>query len=123
MCAAATIQCNHSLKDAMNDKLMKNVSYSDLEKEATTGGGKWVAGAFELIKSVKVGITAVAGSAELTVHRLMELKNGDVLKLDRTVDGPVDLVLEGKVIARGELVVVGDNFGIRLTEVGANEVS
>jgi flagellar motor switch protein FliN/FliY len=48
---------------------------------------------------------------------VMELASGSVVELDREVDEPVDLILDGRVIARGEAVIVDGNYGIRVTEV------
>lgn len=71
----------------------------------------------ELINGLKVKLGASLGTATLTVAELSALKDGALLKLDRGVDEPIDIVLEGKVIARGRLVAVDDNFGISITEV------
>ena len=58
------------------------------------------------------------GSAELTVAELFALKEGAVVELLQASDAPLDISLDGRVIGRGELVVVGDNFGVRITEIG-----
>jgi flagellar motor switch protein FliN/FliY len=70
-----------------------------------------------LIHAVKVRLAASLGSATLTVGELSSLKEGAVLKLDRCVDEPVDILLEGQVIARGRLVAVDDSFGVSITEI------
>ena len=57
------------------------------------------------------------GKVAVTVGELMSAKAEQVLVLDRSIATPVDLVLEGQVVARGELVAVGDRFGVRLTEL------
>lgn len=72
-----------------------------------------------LIQGVKVRLATALGSASLTVADLFALKEGSVLKLDRTVDAPVDLLLEGQVVARGRLVAVDDSFGVSITEIAA----
>ena len=48
---------------------------------------------------------------------LLELTSGDVLELDRLVSDPVDLLVGDRIVARGEVVVVGGNFGLQITEV------
>jgi flagellar motor switch protein FliN/FliY len=70
-----------------------------------------------LIHAVKVRLAASLGSATLTVGELSALKEGAVLTLDRAVDEPVDILLEGQVIARGRLVAVDDSFGVSITEI------
>ena len=57
------------------------------------------------------------GAAEMSVAKLFSLSPSDVLTLDRGVDAPVDIRLNDKVIARGSLVAVGDNIGVRVTDI------
>lgn len=71
----------------------------------------------ELIHGVKIRLTARLGDAEISVGELFSLKDGSVIKLDRLTTDPVDILLDGKVVARGTLVVSDDNFGIRITEI------
>jgi flagellar motor switch protein FliN/FliY len=49
--------------------------------------------------------------------KLLDLRDGNVLTLDRQVDQPLEMLLDGKLVARGELVVVGDNLGLKITEI------
>jgi flagellar motor switch protein FliN/FliY len=87
-------------------------------------GGKPVfAGHFELIQGVKVQLAVSVGKCELTIAELFALKEGSVIALDQPSDAPVDIHLDGKLIGRGEIVVVGDNFGIRITELGGTSAS
>lgn len=72
----------------------------------------------ELIQGVKVRLGASVGHAELTVAELFALKEGALVTLDKATDDPVELYLDGKLVAEGELVVVGDQFGVRLTRIG-----
>lgn len=74
-----------------------------------------------LLDSVKVGLGVVVGEAETTLGELMALKEGAVLKTGRQVDLPVDVVINGNVVARGQLVAVDDHFGVRITEVAAHQ--
>jgi flagellar motor switch protein FliN/FliY len=71
----------------------------------------------QLIQGVKVRLAASLGQSELTVGELFSLKEGSVVKLDRLTADPVDILLDGKVVARGQLVVVDDNFGISITQI------
>lgn len=73
----------------------------------------------DLVGHVKVKLAVNLGGAEITVARLFGLGAGEVVALDREVDAPVDVLLNGKVIARGMLVAVGDKFGVRVTEIDA----
>lgn len=73
----------------------------------------------DVIDAVEVMLEAVVGSASITVAELTKLKANDVLPLDAQLNAPVELRLNGKSIARGELVAVGDNFAVRLTEIAS----
>lgn len=70
-----------------------------------------------LVGHVTVGLTAEIGSANISVSRLFSLKSGEVVTLLQTVNEPILLRLNGKPVARGELVAVDDNFGVKITEI------
>lgn len=57
------------------------------------------------------------GAREMVLAELLELSSGDVLELDRLVSDPVDLLVGDRIVARGEVLVVGGNFGLQITEV------
>ncbi|WP_232296141.1 FliM/FliN family flagellar motor switch protein [Terriglobus sp. TAA 43] len=57
------------------------------------------------------------GSREMLLSEVLELNAGDVLELDRLVSDPVDLLVGDRIVARGEVVVVGGNFALQVTEV------
>lgn len=69
------------------------------------------------LMQVKAAVTVCVGTAELTVGELMSAREEQVLRLDQSVESPVDLLVGGQVIARGTLVVVDGCFGVRLTEL------
>jgi flagellar motor switch protein FliN/FliY len=71
------------------------------------------------LAGVKAQVTVVAGHASTTVGELLNLKEGAVLKLDAELNAPFDIVVNDTVIARGQLVAVGDHFGICVTQVQA----
>src|SRR5438067_2480282 len=66
---------------------------------------------------VKARLTACVGSVVLTVGELLGARKDQVLLLDSAVSDPVDLLVEGKVIARDQLVAIDDRFGVRITEL------
>ena len=69
------------------------------------------------VLDVSVAITARIGCVRKTISEILELGPGSVLDLERGANEPVDLVIGDKLIARGEIVVVGDRYGVRITEV------
>jgi flagellar motor switch protein FliN/FliY len=71
----------------------------------------------DLVMGVELNVTLRFGQRQLTLREVLELTSGSVVELDRQVEEPVELLLEGKVIARGEAVVIDGNYGLRITEV------
>jgi flagellar motor switch protein FliN/FliY len=71
----------------------------------------------DLVMDVELNVTLRFGQRQLTLRDVLELTSGSVIELDRQVEEPVELLLEGKVIARGEAVVIDGNYGLRVTEV------
>lgn len=71
----------------------------------------------DLVLDVELNVTLRFGQRLLTLREILDLTSGSVVELDRQVEEPVELLLEGKVIARGEAVVIDGNYGLRVTEV------
>jgi flagellar motor switch protein FliN/FliY len=71
----------------------------------------------KLVMDVELNVSLRFGQRELPLREVLELASGSVIELDRQVDDPVELLLDGKVIARGEAVIVDGNYGLRVTEV------
>ena len=69
------------------------------------------------LHAVKVRLQVCVGQAAMTVGQLLGAREHEVLALDRDVEQPVDLLLEGRVVARGQLVAVDGRFGVRITEL------
>jgi len=80
---------------------------------ARLGGGA----AINPLHQVKAKLTVCVGTAELSVGELLGAKDQQVIRLDQTLDHPVEILLEGQVIARGTLVAVDEHFGVRITEL------
>ena len=73
----------------------------------------------DLLLNVSLSLSAELGRRSLRLGELMRLGPGAVLDLDRRVDAPVDLLVNGRLIARGEIVAGDERFGVRITEVVA----
>lgn len=71
----------------------------------------------DVVLDVKVRVTVQLGSCELPMREVLELSPGSVLQLHQQAKDPVGLYVNGKLIAYGEVVVVEDNFGIKVTEL------
>ena len=70
----------------------------------------------ELVRNVQVELEVILGQTNLTVAQIMDLKNGEVVEINRNASDPIDLVLDGKIVAQGHLVAVGENFGLQIVE-------
>ncbi|MEZ0604639.1 flagellar motor switch protein FliN [Paraburkholderia sp. IW21] len=76
--------------------------------------------ALDLVGDVKVKLDIRLGSATITIRQLMALEDGSAITLEKLIDEPVDVQLNGKTIARAEIVAVDDQYGIRMTEILAD---
>lgn len=70
-----------------------------------------------LLARVKVNVTVEVGQAQMSLQDLVRLNEGAVVELDRMAGDPLDILANGTKIARGEVVVVGEKFGIRFGEI------
>lgn len=70
-----------------------------------------------LIGHVKVALSARVGTADMSVRDLMALVAGDVVELKESLDAPVDIMLDGRLMARAELLAVGNNYGLKILEI------
>jgi flagellar motor switch protein FliN/FliY len=74
-----------------------------------------------LLRGVEMRVTAELGRTRLPVAHVLELGSGSVVELDRVAGSPVDVLVNGTVIARGEVVVVDEEYGVRITEILGTE--
>lgn len=71
----------------------------------------------EYLYDVKVNVSVVLGSTVMSLNELLKLNKGAVLELDRMIGEPVDICVNNKAVAKGEIVVVDNKIGISLTEI------
>ncbi|HTY02179.1 MAG TPA: flagellar motor switch protein FliN [Rhodocyclaceae bacterium] len=84
------------------------------------GGGDQKAGSphgFELIMDIPVRLTVELGRTKISIRNLLQLAHGSVVELEGLAGEPMDVLVNGTLIAQGEVVVVNDKFGIRLTDI------
>lgn len=86
--------------------------------ELPTEGPSLFGGRLDLVGGLKVRIRALVGEGEVSVADLFSLKDGSILPLACDINPLVDVQLDSRTIARGELVVVDDMLGVRITELG-----
>lgn len=71
----------------------------------------------DVILDIPVKISMEVGNTEITIRNLLQLNQGSVIELDRLAGEPLDVLVNGTLIAHGEVVVVNEKFGIRMTDV------
>ena len=99
---------------------VKPIALGDLDPGGAMGAGAPLAAGAALLgalKNVKVKLTVCVGSVEVPLGDLVQAKSQQVLVLDRQVEQPVDVLLEGKLVARGQLVAVDGHFALRVIDV------
>jgi flagellar motor switch protein FliN/FliY len=70
-----------------------------------------------VLENVEVQMTVEVGSTEIKIRDLLRLNEGAVIELDRLAGDPLDILVNGTMIAKGEIVMVGERFGVRFTEI------
>ena len=70
-----------------------------------------------VLENIEVNLTVVVGGTELKIRDLLRLNEVSVIELDRLAGDPLDILANGIVIAKGEVVMIGERFGIRFTEI------
>jgi flagellar motor switch protein FliN/FliY len=84
--------------------------------EAAAGGGETPRN-FDLLLDVPLEITVEIGRTKVAIRELLQLGAGSVVELAKLAGEPLDVLVNGKAIARGEAVMVNDKFGVRLTDI------
>ncbi|MCP5202284.1 MAG: flagellar motor switch protein FliN [Gammaproteobacteria bacterium] len=83
----------------------------------TADGGTGEPGSLENILDIPVTLAVEIGSTKVSIRNLLQFNQGSVVELDRLAGEPLDVLVNGTLIAHGEVVVVNEKFGIRLTDV------
>lgn len=111
---AATTQPKHATTQAKPQQKVE-VSTPDFqrlsEKEVAEGDN------LDLILDVPLNLSVVLGRSEKTVRDILSFNSGSVIELDKLTDEPLEILLNGKPIATGEVVVINENFGVRITNI------
>ncbi|WP_448059132.1 flagellar motor switch protein FliN [Cellulomonas hominis] len=87
------------------------------EPSAAVAGVPTQRAPLNVLYDVEMTLTAELGRTRLPVRQVLELTPGSVLELDRAAGSPADVMVNGRLIARGEVVVIDEDFGIRITEI------
>ncbi len=106
------LKSSSSTSTASVDVAAKAPSFTNLTPSRTASGKS-----LDHLYGVRLDAEAVLGRADLSVEDMLNLGVGSVVELDRLVSDPVDLVVQNVRVAKGEVVVVNDQFAIRITEI------
>jgi flagellar motor switch protein FliN/FliY len=106
-----------------NDAQAEASAVREAQFASLSGAAEGVAGpSMDAIMDLEVDLSAELGRTAMLIRDLMELHPGSIIELRKVVGEPVDLLANGKTIARGEVVVVDESFGVRVTEIIRNPV-
>lgn len=106
----------HEYQDSVT---VQPVKFSSFDHEETTSADE--AHNLDLLMDIEIQLTVELGRCELPIKKVLELTKGSIIELDKIAGEPVDLYANGKHIANGEVVVIGDNFGLRIIGITAPE--
>jgi len=90
---------------------------STMDQPLSPAPGAGSSPAFDALLDVPMPVVVEIGRSRLTVQEILQLAPGSVVELDRAVGDPVDLYVSDRKLALGEIVVVGEHFGVRITRV------
>ena len=109
-----SVMVQDEVKSSVGDRESAQVEFEspNAQQSGLTAG-------VELLLDVELEASLRFGCCEMPLGEILELGPGDVVELDRHVSDPVDLIVGNKIVARGDVVLVNGNFGLRVTEVAA----
>jgi flagellar motor switch protein FliN/FliY len=93
----------------------ESLGFEEFDNDPTAG--KASSPELDLILDIPVTISMEVGSTAITIRNLLQLNQGSVIELDRLAGEPLNVLVNGTLIAHGEVVVVNEKFGIRMTDV------
>ncbi len=105
------------LSYVLSERLEAGLLASSAKPFAFSSATDSTAANLDLVLDVELNVTLRFGQRQLALREVLDLTSGSVVELDRQVDEPVELVLDGRVVARGEAVIIDGNYGIRVTQV------
>jgi len=102
-------------EQAVADEALANpITFEELQSETSKVNNN---PELEVILDIPVTISMEVGRTSITIRNLLQLNQGSVIELDRLAGEPLDVLVNGTLIAHGEVVVVNEKFGIRMTDV------
>ncbi len=115
-----TEETNNEVKSAEPSTESKDAEKTD-DKAKTIDKNSAAVSNLRLLENIEVKLTVEVGNTEVKIKDLLRLNEGSVIELDRLAGDALDILANGTKIAKGEVVMVGEKFGIRFTEVATPE--
>jgi len=89
----------------------------EMEEEASGGGDdEWTRG-LDFILDIPLEVVVELGRSKIVISELLQMSKGSIVELSKLAGEPMDIYVNGKLFARGEVVVVNEKFGVRLTDI------
>lgn len=105
------------MADETENQTAESAAAPNAADGAATAPSKVTAENLRVLENVEVQMTVEVGNTEIKIRDLLRLNEGAVIELDRLAGDPLDILVNGTMIAKGEIVMVGERFGVRFTEI------
>jgi flagellar motor switch protein FliN/FliY len=113
---AAAMQEQEVSESQESEKVdVDSLGFEEFDNDPTAGTA--ISPEIDIILDIPVTISMEVGSTSITIRNLLQLNQGSVIELDRLAGEPLNVLVNGTLIAHGEVVVVNEKFGIRMTDV------
>tara|TARA_B110000305_G_scaffold187260_1_gene208636 strand:+ start:2179 stop:2565 length:387 start_codon:yes stop_codon:yes gene_type:complete len=106
-----------TMADETENQTAEPVAAPNAAEGAANAPSKVTAENLRVLENVEVQMTVEVGNTEIKIRDLLRLNEGAVIELDRLAGDPLDILVNGTMIAKGEIVMVGERFGVRFTEI------
>jgi flagellar motor switch protein FliN len=106
-----------TMADETENQTDESAAAPNAGEGATNAPSKVTAENLRVLENVEVQMTVEVGNTEIKIRDLLRLNEGAVIELDRLAGDPLDILVNGTMIAKGEIVMVGERFGVRFTEI------
>ncbi len=120
MATAQNARQDDALADALQDAQSSLDEMNHVVEGATGAELQALSGGIEMLSDVDLEVTIELGRTEMLVEDVLKLGAGSVVELDKLAGDPVDIYVNGRHVARGEVLVLNDNFCIRVSEIIAD---
>lgn len=106
-----------------NNVNVQNVQFPEFENSKPMFSAPLTIGNMDLLMNVPLSVSIEIGRTKKKIRDIMEFSQGTIIELEKQAGAPVDIIVNGQLMARGDVVVIDDNFAVRVTEiVGTKEL-